>query len=240
MTDPSSTPWFLAMTWRRLLFMHWPIEPGVLAPLIPQGLSLDTFDGQAWIAVVPFTMTGVKPRGVPDIPYFSAFHELNVRTYVTDGRTSGVWFFSLDAAHACAVVGARLAYGLPYHHARMRLQQNEEASHYRCRRLWTRKAVGFAASYRPVGPVYSAVPRDLDYWLTERHCLFAKHLGRILRVDIRHEPWPLQTAEVEIEQNTMTLPIGVQLPHCPPLVHYAEKLEVVSWLPKQSRADRPT
>jgi uncharacterized protein YqjF (DUF2071 family) len=239
MKDEHVSPWLLAMTWRRLLFMHWPIEPRLLAPLIPRGLVLDTFDGQAWLGVVPFTMTGVKPRGSPDLPYFSAFHELNVRTYVTHGGTGGVWFFSLDAANVCAVLGARLAYGLPYYRARIRLEEDGASNRYVCHRLWTRKPAGFRASYRPTGSVYKTTPGGLDHWLTERYCLYAKHLGALLRVDIRHEAWPLQPAEAEVEHNSMTLPMGFGLPQTEPLLHYAENLHVVSWLPTLVRMDEP-
>ena len=193
------------MTWRRHAFLHWPVEAERLARFLPDGLRLDTFEGRAWLGVVPFTMTGVRPRGVPALPYFSAFHELNVRTYVTDGEHAGVWFFSLDAANACAVAGARLAYGLPYRHARMTLEEDGPTSRYASRRLWTRSDVGFRARYRPSGPVYRAVPGDLDHWLTERYCLFARRRGALLRVDVEHEP------------------------------HYAEELAVVSRTPRRSR-----
>src|SRR5262245_10075958 len=112
-------PWVMAMRWHDLLFAHWPVDPAVLRPLIPASLQIDTYDGQAWIGVVPFRMTGVRPRFVPPLPGLSAFAEINVRTYVTIEQKPGVWFFSLDAANRLAVWAARLSYHLPYCFARI-------------------------------------------------------------------------------------------------------------------------
>src|SRR5262245_28854026 len=110
-----STPWTIAMRWHDLLFLHWPVCPATLRPLIPRALEIDTFDGRAWLGVVPFRMSGVRPRYFPALGHSAAFPEINVRTYVqTPGRT-GVWFFSLDAASWLAVRVARACYGLPYY-----------------------------------------------------------------------------------------------------------------------------
>src|SRR5262245_23161746 len=127
MTPPSderswprpSPPWAMAMRWHDLLFLHWPIAAAELRPRIPAPLAIDEHSGSAWIGVVPFRMTNVRPRGVPGLPWLSAFPELNVRTYVTHGGKPGVWFFSLDAAQRLAVIAARRRFHLPYFHARM-------------------------------------------------------------------------------------------------------------------------
>src|SRR5215213_9215217 len=89
--------------WSHLLFLHWAVPVAALRPLVPPGLEIDTFDGRAYVGLIPFTMTGVRPAGIPAIPGFSDAHEVNVRTYVhRDGRDPGVWFFSLDANHLLA------------------------------------------------------------------------------------------------------------------------------------------
>src|SRR5258706_3621107 len=116
-------PWIMAMQWHDLLFMHWPIPSARIRKYIPAALTIDTFDGVAWIGVVPFWMRGVRPRLVPALPRLSAFPELNVRTYVTAQGKPGVWFFSLDAANALAVAAARLTFHLPYFRARMRCNE---------------------------------------------------------------------------------------------------------------------
>jgi hypothetical protein len=215
------------MRWHDLLFLHWPIRPELLRPLIPEKLDLDTFDGYCWIGVVPFCMSGVRPRYVP-IPF--AFPELNVRTYVKRRGRTGVWFFSLDAASWIAVRVARW-FGLPYYDARMAAQQDGEAVHYRSARFQRglSRAV-FSASYRPTGAIYQAEPGTLDHWLTERYCLYsARHRDRIVYGEIHHAPWALQPAEVELSENTMAEPIGIVLPDTKPLTHFARGQEVVAW-----------
>src|SRR5690349_18551619 len=123
------------MRWRDLLFAHWPVPVEAVRPLVPAGLEIDTFDGQAWVGVVPFRMEGVAPRFLPSVPGPSAFPELNVRTYVRRGRRAGVWFFSLDAASRVAVEGARLGFHLPYYRAAMSVATDGGWTTYRSERL---------------------------------------------------------------------------------------------------------
>jgi uncharacterized protein YqjF (DUF2071 family) len=217
--------------WYKLLFAHWPLAPDVLRPLIPQGLQLDTFDGQAWIGVVPFIVTGLRARWLPPIPGTSTFPELNVRTYVTHDGKPGVWFFSLDAANRLAVRGARLAYHLPYYDAEMSAEVTGDHVRYRSRRTHKNAAPAeFVGSYRPIAPPMTAQVGTLDYFLTERYCLYtADKRGRLYRSDIQHAPWPLQKAEAEIQVNTMTEPHGIGLPDVPPLLHYSAFQDVKVW-----------
>ena len=225
-----SRPWVVAMRWDDLLFLHWPVVPDLIRPLIPRGLELDTFDGSAWIGVVPFRMSGVRPHGFPRFAGL-AFQELNVRTYVWSPGRSGVWFFSLDAANRLAVRTARAWYGLPYYDARMTLQRERETIHYRSIRT-SRKSTGaeFHASYKPTGEVYRSAPETLDRWFTDRYCLYTvDRSGRLGYADIHHAPWPLQAAEVELRVNTMTRPLGIKLPDTAPLAHFARRLDVIGW-----------
>jgi uncharacterized protein YqjF (DUF2071 family) len=218
--------WVLSMRWHDLLFVHWPIRPALLRPLIPSLIELDTFEGWGWIGIVPFYMTGVRPRYIP-MPF--AFPEINVRTYVkTPGRT-GVWFFSLDASNWMAVRLARL-FGLPYYDAQMTVDSKEDIVHYQSVRLHDGAAVQFEASYRPIGAVYRSLPGTLDHWLTERYCLYSsRETGQIVYGDIHHLPWSLQPAEAEVRRNTMMQPIGIELPDSKPLCHFARYQEVVAW-----------
>src|SRR2546423_6108074 len=111
--------------WGKLLFMHWPVSPGLLRPLIPQHLSIDTYEGQAWVGVVPFKMWGVRPYFTPPVPGLSSFLELNVRTYVHYEGVPGVWFHSMDIDSTVARWGARHVFFLPYYDAEMSLAQKE-------------------------------------------------------------------------------------------------------------------
>lgn len=222
------------MSWHDLLFMHWPVPASALRSFIPAPLRLDTFDGQAWVAVVPFRMTGIRPRGLPAMPYVGAFAELNVRTYVTDadGRHAGVWFFSLDAANPVAVRAARWTFFLPYFDARMNVvaAANEEIVYRSTRTHRGAAKAEFVARYRPTGKPYTSEPGSLEHWLTERYSLYSvSPRGHIYRGDIQHEPWPLQPAEAEVRRNTMTDWLGITLPSTPPLLHFAETLHVHAW-----------
>jgi uncharacterized protein len=227
MAGPANALGHMFMRWHDLLFVHWPIRPALIRPLIPSGLDLDTFDGWCWIGVVPFRMTGVRPRYVP---LRFAFPELNVRTYVKTPGRSGVWFFSLDAASWLAVRAARW-YGLPYYDAEMTFELDQDAVHYRSVRVDKNAAPAeFSASYRPTAAVYHAAPGTLDHWLTERYCLYAgRNPDQIVYGEIHHAPWALQPAEVQLRVNTMTQPIGIELPDTKPISHFARYQEVVAW-----------
>ncbi len=229
-------PWVMKQVWHELLFAHWAVPAEELRRLIPAGLELDTFDGRAYLGVVPFRMTGVRLRWMPALPWFSAFPELNVRTYVTRDSKPGVWFFSLDAARLAAVTTARLAH-LPYFHARMRVrcssgpdQVRHTAVDYESARVHrSAPAAHFSARYRATGEVVRATPGSLDHWLTERYCLYAANAAqRLYRLEIHHAPWPLQPAAAQIQTNTMTQPIGIAL-EGQPLLHYAHRLEAWFW-----------
>jgi uncharacterized protein YqjF (DUF2071 family) len=233
---PETRSWVMRQTWSKLLFAHWPVNPDVLRPLIPSGLMLDTFDGTAWVGVVPFYMSGVHFRYVPPFPTTAEFCELNVRTYVMPkGGKPGVWFFSLDAASALAVIGARVAFHLPYYHATMHLNTTSEDVHYASQRTHQgAKPAAFEASYHPIGDVYQSQPGTLDHWLTERYCLYAadRH-GVLYQGDIAHEPWPLQSATADIKLNTMAQSSGIVLPDVQPRFHYAERIDVLAWYLKR-------
>jgi len=235
---PPASPWVMTQTWYNLLFAHWPIPAEAMRALVPPQLELDTFDGQAWVGVVPFGMARVYPRGTLPVPWLSRFLEMNVRTYVTLGGKAGVYFFSLDAANSAAVALARLFFRLPYYHARMRMKSRGgwiEYSSYRIHPGAT--PAEFEGRYRPMGPVYGSQPGSLDAWLTERYCLYTVSArGRVYRGEIHHPRWPLQAAEADIKTNTMALAAGLRLPDTPPLLHFARSLTTWEWL--ISRVDR--
>jgi uncharacterized protein YqjF (DUF2071 family) len=223
--------WIMAQSWRDLLFAHWPLPAALLRSHIPVPLEIDLFDGAAWIAVVPFRMSGVRLRLMPSLPGLSAFPELNVRTYVTCNGKPGVWFFSLDAASLTAVKVARAWFHLPYFHARMLLDEREGQIAYESRR---RNSVSPPASlvcnYRPTAPPQVAARGSLEYFLTERYCLYAvDSRNRLYRSEVHHAPWPLQLAEASLAVNTMTTAAGISLPAAQPLFHFSRRQDVVVW-----------
>jgi len=216
--------------WGKLLFMHWPVDVELLRPLIPAKLTIDTFEGQAWIGVVPFTMWGVRPPFVPPIPGLSAFHELNVRTYVHYDGVPGVWFFSLDANSAPAVWAARTFVHLPYFNARIALKQDGSRIEYSSVR--THKGAP-SAKLESTWNINDAIePTTSDshaFFLTERYCLYAAHGEKLYRMRIFHEPWPLRRATRLSCESTMVEALGLSSPNHDPILHYAEELKVDIW-----------
>lgn len=222
--------------WAHLLFLHWAVAPERLRPLLPPGLTLDTFEGRAYVGLVPFTMTGVRPVWAPPLRPLSDFHETNVRTYVhREGRDPGVWFFSLDAANAIAVRIARALWRLPYHYARMRLEQKPveiaegtgPTIDYETERLWPGPLPArCAVRYTPVGPVTPAPAETLEHFLAERYILYAYKEGRMYRGQVHHPPYPLQRAVVHSLDESMVAAAGIAHPDEPPLAHYACEVRV--------------
>jgi uncharacterized protein YqjF (DUF2071 family) len=223
-------PWLMTQTWSDLLFAHWPVAPRTLATHVPPRFTLDLFDGTAWIGIVPFQMSNVGIRGVP---WASAFPELNVRTYVRVGGRAGVYFFSLDAASAMAVAAARLLLNLPYYQATMTVSSDESGVWYASDRR--RRDAGSAAlrvEYQPAGPASSSAAGSLEYFLTERYCLYhVGRSGRSYRLDIHHRPWMLRSAHAQFGINTMTRELNIDLPTSAPLLHFSLRQDVVAWWP---------
>jgi uncharacterized protein len=226
--------WVMAQIWHDLLFAHWPVPQAILRPRIPAQLAVDTFDGQGWLGVVPFRMSGVRLRGTSRVPWLSAFPELNVRTYVVADGKPGVWFFSLDAGNALAVAIARAWFHLPYFRARMSCQESHGGIEYASERTHRGAPSGaWHGHYGPVGEVFSAQCGSLEHFLTERYCLYAAGSeGGVSRGEIHHAPWPLQAAKAELRKNTMAEAAGFSLPAEPPLLHFSKRQDVVVWQPQ--------
>jgi uncharacterized protein len=225
----------MAQKWQNLLFAHWAIAPAVMRRLVPAKLELDTFQGQAWIGIVPFTMSGVRLRGTPALPWLSTFPELNLRTYVTAGGKPGVWFFSLDAANVVAVEIARRWFQLPYFHARMNSRATSQGIDYFSQRDDCRGGSEMLQiTYNAAGPCFAAVPGTLEYFLTERYCLYTQQRGgELLRGEIHHAPWKLQHARVSFVTNTMTENLGVPIFGPPATLHFSKLQEMVAWAPQK-------
>ncbi len=175
-------------------------------------------------------MTGVSPRLVPNLPWLSAFPELNLRLYVELDGKPGVWFLSLDAANPVAVWAARRFFHLPYFYAEMAIDGDGDTFRYRSERRSEGDAARFSGTYRPTSPLYEAMPGTLEHFLTERYCLYAQAPdGSLYRAEVHHRPWPLQKAEAEIERNEVAAPHGLRLDGPPALLHFARKIDVVVW-----------
>jgi len=214
--------------WSDLSFLHWTFPPDAIRPLLPPGLELDTFEGKAYVGLVPFTMTGVRPVWSPPFKPLSDFHETNVRTYVHyQGQNPGVWFFSLDAANVPAVRIARALWKLPYHFARMQLKKAIDEIAYHSERLWPAPVPAICdVRTRPIGPVTPAAVGTLEHFLAERYILYAYARSRLYTGQVHHTPYPLQQAEMLALNETLLAAANLARPDTQPLVHYASGVDV--------------
>lgn len=214
--------------WRTLLFLHWEVPAEELARLLPPGLTLDTFEGRAFVGLVPFTMQGVRPALLPPFPPLSNFHETNVRTYVhREGKDPGVWFFSLDAANRIAVKLARTWFRLPYHFDTMELKREGSWISYRSERHWPEPLPGrCAVRCSPGSEVSTSTPGTLQHFLVERYFLYTVHGGGLWRGQVHHAPYPVRGAEVEGLEESLLAAAGIARPPGAPLAHYSDGVDV--------------
>ena len=227
----------LEMGWRHLLFENWRVEPAVMDAHLPDGLSPDTYDGSAWLSVIPFTNVAVRPKGLP-ARLGIRLPELNVRTYVTHDGEPSVYFFSLDAQGISSVVGARLFHHLPYYYARISLAIENGRVQFRSRRLHPGdRPAAFTGSYQPAGEPFAAPGDPFGVFLVERYRFYTEASDGSLRyTDVEHEPWTLYPATADIETNTLLTAHGFARPATEPTYYYSPGVDVVA--SKSKRAER--
>lgn len=216
--------------WHNLLFAHWPVDPAALRRAVPRELTIDTFNGQAWLGIVAFRLSGVKLRGLPEVPPVASFPEVNVRTYVTYNGRPGVYFLSLDADNPLAIALARPWFRLNYYNSEISFQEAGDCVEFRSRRI-ERGApqAQLCAEYRPLPCEEAFHPGPLEHWLTDRFSYYVVPRHRVLRCDIEHAPWRLQPACARFTENSMAQAYGVELPTLEPLLHYARFMEAHVW-----------
>lgn len=207
--------------WSWITFIHWRYPPSLLQPMLPPGLTVETFDGSAWVGLTPFLMQGVRAPALPAVPWLSSFPETNVRTYVRDrhGRR-GIWFLSLDAARLPAVLAARAGYGLPYHWSDMAVRVAGERVAYRCARRWPGpRRLRCDAEVRLGPPLRQAERDELAHFLTARYRLYTVIAGRLAAAEAEHPRWPLRRVELlRLDQDLLTGQ-GLPAPAGEPLLH---------------------
>jgi uncharacterized protein YqjF (DUF2071 family) len=188
----------MRQTWTSLLFLHWAWDPAFVQNTLPPGLRVDTFNSKAWLGVVPFFMSGVRPPYCPPLPGLSTFLELNVRTYVFDAQgRPGVWFYSLDANQWLAVEVARAWFHLPYQHAAMTATVEADGSvDYSAWRKGAERASRFR--WKPAAAGRESAPASLEFFLMERYRLFAHDAdrGRLFTGLVAHRPYRVSAVDM--------------------------------------------
>jgi len=229
---PSGCP-VLHQRWQGLLFLHWAFDPAELGPVLPAGLHLDTFEGRAWVGLTPFQVSRMRPTLLPAVPGLSDANEINLRVYVHRDGIPGIWFPSLDITNRLAMWGARLAYRLPYFHARMEVAKNGDRFSFRSERPAAgRRPAMLDAQWLRAAPLPPAAPGTLEFFLVERYVLYCGEPAGSMRARIHHRPWPLRHADVLGLTSTLLEAGGIPAPASPVLVHaQAEPLDVEVWPP---------
>jgi uncharacterized protein YqjF (DUF2071 family) len=192
-------------------------------------LSIDTFDGKAWVGLTPFTIWDARPIFMPSLPWLSDFHELNVRTYVHLDGVPGVWFFSLDANSMAAVIGAREFFHLPYYNAHISLNPRDNTVAYSSTRGGAETPANFEATWTVGADLPQPPPDSLDFFLVERYCLYTSDGEKLYRCRIFHKPWPLQQASLMTYRSSMMEANGLPSPVGRPLLHGGGPVNVEIW-----------
>lgn len=223
-------PWIATQKWHDILFLHWPVPASTLHKHIPPELDLDLFDGIAWIGLVFFKAKDTRLRFMIPLPGLHSFLGLNVRTYVTFNGKSGVYFFNLDTNSKLAVYLTNINNFLPYRRSRMSFSKSSRGYISKSIKKHRDKEPEILdLSYKVV---QGAILRNqLEYWLTERYCLWTKPNEKLIRVDIEHSPWRLHTIQGEIRRNSMLHFFNGNLQHTEPLAHYSPMKKVRIFFP---------
>ncbi|MDI9636616.1 DUF2071 domain-containing protein [Kamptonema cortianum] len=229
MKPPESSP-VMFQSWRHLTFIHWPIPVHVARRLVPPQLEVDTFHGQTYVGLVPFTMHSIRPIRLPAVPWLSAFHETNVRLYVRapDG-TPGVYFLSLDAERLVAVLYAQSAFQLPYKWSRMILDAKPDRIDYWTNRIWPGLSAQSKVSVKPVGESQTAEPDSLNHFLIERYRLFVTKYNLLYYGAVHHQPYQIQPCELIEISDGLVYRAGIQVEGSPASILYSPGTDVTVW-----------
>lgn len=203
--------------WRDLAYLHFDYDPDVVQRLLPPGLEVDTFDGRAWVGLVPFSMRKISFPLVPPVPWLGSFPEVNVRTYVVRDGRPGVWFFSLDVNRLLPAAVARATYRLPYCWGSAANERSGSTLSSHVTRRWP----GSGPSTRIVVEIGDEIehPGPFEHFLTARWGLYSTWFGRrLVYAPVDHPRWPLRAASVVTLDDTLIeaagLPAPVGAPHC--------------------------
>lgn len=232
-------PFSFRQKWSNLLFLHYPVSLDLLQSKLPEGLVADSYLGEAWLTIVPFSLT----YWMPGIPVPLKFFELNLRTYVRPkdnfkDKERGVYFFCLDASDRLSVEAARYFYHLNYLNSAIEARVSTRKSNlikevcFKSKRIDTRAhSAEFNAMYAPLYTSVNVNQKDnIHSWLTERYCLYTvSRSGWLYKAKIEHRPWTLQMAEAEVDNNTLFRAHGFENLICEnTLTTYSKELEVIA------------
>jgi uncharacterized protein YqjF (DUF2071 family) len=183
--------------WRNLSFLHWAVEPAIIAHLYPPGTEPDTFEGSSFVGVVPFQMS-----------LLGTFLETNIRLYSVDrtGRR-GVFFLSLDTDRLAMIAAGRLLFGVPYRWARMSYREDGDRRAYTSTLRWRGVTASSSIEVRVADPMACG---PLEHFLTARWGAHTLRVGRTWYVPNEHPVWALRRAElIEFSDDGLLASVGL-------------------------------
>lgn len=218
--------WKFYQEWNKAIFLHWKVKPEAVQQLLPQSVSLDTIDGNAWISLVAFDMNHIGVRSLPKMPHISDFHEINIRTYITCKGKPSVYFLSMEGSKRSSCKILKAISKFPYEPSKMRRTDFSYES--------TNAKAGnsFELIYRVKHGTFHK--DETDKWLTERYAVFQEHHGKLIEYDVHHLEWPLQT--IAIKELKIDYPKFKHFINNRPVrMHYSEGVKVLTWNKRKHR-----
>ena len=215
--------WSFYQEWNKAIFLHWEFDAELISNLIPKNLELDTFNGKAWISLVAFTMEKIRPRLLLSFPPISNFHEINLRTYVKKDNKPGVYFLNIEAEKWLSAFIAKSISGLPYEKSQIVHDLNSKI--YKAH--FDKKNFNLEIQYKIEQPIVNKTA--LDEFLTERYCLYLEQNNQLIRYEIQHLPWALNTIKIEKLTTNYQINQHVSLNTKPILMHYSNGIQVIAW-----------
>ena len=220
--------------WRDLAYIHFDYDPAEVQALLPSGLEVDTWDGRAWVGLIPFSMRNISFPLVPPVPYLGSFPEINVRTYVVRNGVPGVWFFSLDVNRLLPAFVARMTYRLPYCWGRASNVMSGATLVSRVERKWPARGSRTGIEVR-VGERITD-PSPFEHFLSARWGLYSRSGARGLRyAPVDHPKWDLHRGEVLHLDDTLIMAAGLSAPVGEPHCMWSPGVPVRIGLPRRVR-----
>jgi uncharacterized protein len=223
--------------WYNLTSVHWRYNPEFVQALLPKGFTVDTFEGSAWVGLIPFEMRRIRlpfgPNGGLGAGRFGTFPETNIRTYVVDQKgRRGVWFFSLDITRLVPTLIARTCYGLPYCTAEMSIESTGSEVRYHSRRNWPKPKDAFCDLKVHIGSRLTVDPESPEAFVSAQWALGSTFAGQLIWAQIEHPEWELHSASLIHCHESLVTAAGLPDPKGDPLVLWSPGVEV--------RIGRPT
>lgn len=212
--------WQYYQEWNDVIFMHWLVPYEILHPLVPNLITLDSFNNQYWVSLVAFTMQKIRPRYLPSFKPITDFHEINLRTYVKMDNKAGVYFLNIEAEKLLSAFIARQLSDLPYEKSLIKREKQKYNSinHLKNYHLKTEFTIKDTLTNKS----------ELELWLTERYCLYLDSHNQIYRYDIHHEEWVVKNIELKNLDLSYTIQ-NLSLSNTPDLSYYSDGVKVIAW-----------